>query len=263
MGPLHTSTAQTLRLLPLVAGLALLSLTYGCGGDNGNVTNVPPTPRGTPTPESEVDREIRRLSRGVAGFEAPTTMEVGEVRSVVVHLSPDENSEEAVRANLRQEVNRQAAQAPGSNIESRTHVETERVEFSRVMEAKLVGQGFDIQPITSERQPVTGTGTTEWRWDVKARASGTQNLHLTMTAFLNINGREETRPVKVLSKVITVESVRVPWTTRVGAFFEKNPWVYTAVLIPLFVWLMKRRSEKKKEREQRRDEPGGKDDSAH
>ena len=249
-------STERLKPLALAAGLALAAFMFGCGGDNPNASvsnaNTAATPRHSPTPQSEIEREIGRLSRGVAGVEFPTSMDVGQERDVVVEFSPEAGREEEVRRNLEQEVNRQANESPNSNIAARSRIEVEEIRYSDVMKVELVAQneGLQIKPVTEERQAISRSEKTVWRWNVKAVSAGAHRLHLKVTAFLNVNGKEETRSREVLGKTITVNAVQVPWSTRIGAFFEKNvQWIFTAILIPLFLWLVKRQMDKKKKRD--------------
>jgi hypothetical protein len=127
-----------------------------------------------------------------------------------------------------------AKQAPERKLESKTQIETGTVRYSSFMEAKLTGQGFDIKPITPERQPVSSTQETRWSWDVKAVSSGDQDLHLVLNAIFEGTGAEKTRTVTTFNKPIRV---KVSWASSVGSFASNNwQWLITVIFIPALAW---------------------------
>ena len=251
------------QLAALVAGIALAAFTFGCNGENSNATNgnmggttntrtntnagtttttnaQPPasntstTPSPTPTTEYEIDQEIKKLSNGIAGFNPPKQMNVGETRTITLILEPDESKEQELKDDLQRKVDQQAAQLPNSNIESTTRIETKKVLYSRSMEAHLTGQGFDIEPSEPQRQAVSETQNTEWHWNIKAREPGKQFLNLRLTAFIDVKGKEEKRALPVLSEVIEVETVKVPLLERIRIFISNNwQWLWVVIVAPL------------------------------
>ena len=78
--------------------------------------------------------------------------------------------------------------------------------------------------------------TEKWSWTVEPTAAGTRNLHLTLSALIDIDGTEETYTVKTYDRMWTVA---VPWPDRVTGFAESNwQWLWTAILVPVvgLVW---------------------------
>jgi hypothetical protein len=187
----------------------------------------------------DIDREVSRMKEGDALSEVPTLMTLGETRTVTLILSPDSPTTKVVEEEQRQSLSNRNQEAPKRDLERKTRIETEKAYYSRFMEAKLSGQGFEIKAITPERQPVSNYQPTKWSWDVKATARGDQYLYLALNAIFEGEGSEKTRSVNTYSKAVRVE---VSW----GKFLADN-WVTIvgvvivpltiAGLIPLLRWL--------------------------
>ena len=118
-------------------------------------------------------------------------------------------------------------------------VEVASIQVSDSMEARLSGQNFSIAAITPEKQVVSRSKITEWKWEVKPRSDGCQRLHLTLSVLLSINGEATPRVIRTFDKVIEVE---VTWPQRVASFFKNNwQWLWAAILVPIAGWLWNRR----------------------
>jgi hypothetical protein len=105
------------------------------------------------------------------------------------------------------------------------------VRVTDVMEARLTGPAFKIEAVTPERQLISQTDDTEWGWEIEPTRTGTQNLHLTLSALINVKGERLPRAVGVLEKPITV---RVAWQERITGFVGGNwQWLWTTILVPL------------------------------
>lgn len=209
-----------------------------------------PTATATPSPTSspglDIDREVQNMKDGAAVTEVPTSMYEGETRAVVLILSPDAEKAQEVKKEVSAAISNRATQMPEKKIESKTKVEVEKAQYSRFMEAKLSGQGFEIKNVTPERQPVTNTQKTEWRWDVRATAPGVHNLHLTMNAIFEGDGSEKVRSVTTFTKFVEVETVRVPLRTQIGNFLSSYwQWLIGSIIIPLGGWLWAHTRKKK------------------
>jgi hypothetical protein len=109
-----------------------------------------------------------------------------------------------------------------------------RIRISDRMEARLTGPGFRIQAITPEIQAVGGQ-TTEWKWQINPTEPGPQNLHLTLSAILDISGDRVPHVIRTFDRVI---EVRVSWAQKVSPFIRQNwTWLWTTLLVPLSAWL--------------------------
>jgi hypothetical protein len=174
------------------------------------------------------------MKEGAAITEIPTAMDLNDTRTVVLVLAPQLSEAKNTEERLKRELAERAQQAPERKLESKTQIETGTAKYSSFMEAKLTGQGFDIKPITPERQPVSSTQETRWSWDVKAVSSGDQDLHLVLNAIFEGTGAEKTRTVTTFDKPIRV---KVSWASSIGTFASNNwQWLITVIFIPALAW---------------------------
>jgi hypothetical protein len=182
----------------------------------------PPYPVGTlpGVNGSDVDEALAALEPANIAFNTPTELRLDEQEAVRLLVS---------REHTIEELQAQIDDAIGDK-------EVGTIKVSDVMVANLTGLDFDIQRTSDARQPVASTGATMWGWSVEPTEPGTQSLHLTLTALLDVNGKEETYTVKTLDRTWTVV---VPWPERVTGFAGENwQWLWTAIILPLaaIVW---------------------------
>jgi hypothetical protein len=132
-------------------------------------------------------------------------------------------------------------------VGNRDDISIEKLEIGPLMEAQLKGSAFEISTLTPVRQPVSGTASTTWEWNIRPNQTGTQTLHLTIDAIVTIAGERLPRSVSVFNRNIDVD---VTAGQRIGMFIAGNwQWLTGTVLIPLAVWLWTfRRSSKRKRR---------------
>jgi hypothetical protein len=124
-------------------------------------------------------------------------------------------------------------------IEAAGEKEGAQIRVSDRMEARLSGPNLAITAITPEIQAVSRIDFTEWKWEVKPTGHGRHNLHLTVSALLDVDGASTPRVIRTFDKVL---EVGVAWDQRVGSFVEENwQWLWAAILVPLAGWLWKRK----------------------
>ena len=109
------------------------------------------------------------------------------------------------------------------------------------IKARLVGDGFEIEPLGDEEKNVSSEGLTPWMWDIRPVRSGTQPLVLLMAIKVRIpGGGNETKELPVFSKpaqvagspaYATVRFLRGRWPWFAGGFFT----------LGLAVWFLRRR----------------------
>jgi hypothetical protein len=189
----------------------------GGGGGGAPPPPSPPPPSRLPGGKQifdQVDQALKRLARANIAFNVPTKIRLGQTAQIELLLSP--------ALTIRQ---------LRSTITALGRREGARVQVSREMEAQLTGFGFKIAAITSEKQPVSGSGVTQWLWDIEPTETGTHHLHLTLTAFINLEGRESARPVRTFDRTLTIN---VTWYHRLSGFVSDNwQWLWAAILTPL------------------------------
>ena len=107
------------------------------------------------------------------------------------------------------------------------------------MEARLTGQGFKITAVTPERQAVSGSEVTMWKWDVEPIEAGRQRLHLTLSATLDVRGTSSDRTVRTFERTLAID---VSLSDRMSKFVGDNwQWLWTAILLPVGAWYVNRR----------------------
>ncbi|MGZ8783608.1 MAG: hypothetical protein ACXWZB_08935 [Gaiellaceae bacterium] len=117
--------------------------------------------------------------------------------------------------------------------------EGEQIRASGSMEAHLTGTGFAIEAITPAVQLAAGAGVTEWKWEVEPTKAGLRRLHLTLSAIIDVGGRDGTYTVRTFERTL---DVRVSLRERLTNFVEANwQWMWTTLLIPLAGWVLQRR----------------------
>ena len=184
----------------------------GGGGDGGELGRF------------EIDRVIEALPAANAAFNAPSTLRLEEPAVIQLLLSG------------RRSISRLQEQ-----ITALGRREGARIKASDAMEANLAGTGFKIEAITPAVQPVSGAGVTEWKWEVEPTRAGTRRLHLTLSAILDLEGKESLYTVRTFERTL---EVRVPLRERLSGFVGRNwQWLWTALLLPVGGWVLSRRRE--------------------
>jgi hypothetical protein len=184
------------------------------------VEREPATTEGEPA--DAIDRILAKLKSGNIAFNAPKTMNLHQTTVIQLVLGLKKSIEDL----------KQMIEAPGEK-------EGVRIQVSDRMEARLSGSDFAITANTPEIQAVSRNDVTEWKWEVKPSSSGRCYLHLTLSAFLSVDGVSTQRTIRTFDKMIEVE---VRWHQRVGSFFERNwQWLWAAILVPITGWLWRRK----------------------
>ena len=218
---MKTRTKVVGGLIGAVVLCALLGMFLTVSVENGDLPTLiapPPDDR-----LSAVDRILQNLELGNIAFNAPQTINLRETAVIQLMLSLATPTEE-----LKQ------------MIEAAGEKEGAQIRVSDRMEARLSGPNFAITAITPELQAVSRIDITEWKWEVKPSSHGRHNLHLTVSALLNVDGASTPRVIRTFDKMLEVE---VAWHQRVGSFVEENwQWLWAAILVPLVGWLWKRKS---------------------
>jgi hypothetical protein len=151
----------------------------------------------------EVDTALKKLNWGQMAFDVPEKLRLEQTALIHLLISPAHTAEQLTKA-IREQTTEPVK------------IESARIQISGMMEAKLVGSAFDIQPITPEApQMVSRTEPTEWKWEIKPRQSGQQSLHLTLNAIIRFDDKERPRVIRTFDRVIQVD---------VAAATDSSPW---------------------------------------
>jgi len=169
-----------------------------------------------------VDEELDAMGLGSIAFNAPRHMNFEQTAEVHLLLSMTKSIED-LQVELTEPGERTGAQ----------------IRVSRVMEAALTGANFQITAITPEAQAITGQDNTAWRWEVIPKRSGLQELHLTMTAFVDVDGKSIKRAVRTFDHTI---EVNVTFGQRAAGLLREHwTWMWGAILVPVVGWLFNKR----------------------
>lgn len=73
---------------------------------------------------------------------------------------------------------------------------------------------------------------TNWKWEITPKCRGLHDLHLVLNVLLPIKGTDEVRRnIQTFNKTIEVK------VTLKGFFLENWKWLWTAIIVPIVVWL--------------------------
>jgi hypothetical protein len=182
----------------------------------------PPPPPEKNGGTASVDRILARLELANVAFNAPTRLHLNEVSTIQLLLSTRESIEDLQGALTS------AGERGGA-----------RARISNQMEAHLSGAGFRVEPITPERQAVSSSERTEWRWQIEPTRPGRLSLNLTLSADIRVEGQTVPRMIQTFERTIEVE---VTWPERTKAFVAGNwQWLWTTILIPVVGWFLAKR----------------------
>ena len=180
-------------LVSVVSTLWVLS-----GRRSAEVSVAPPVavePLPAPAKLEPLRQYSKRLVNGVVGFDYPTRMKVGDRTDVSLRVSAQKAQQE-----LRDSLTR----------EGRVPI-VEPVKLSSRMKAELHGFGFELTPLSSIEQIIDADEDTTWRWDVRATEAGKQQLTVTLTAIIEMEGTEGARDVSTFYREVEVEALPQTW----------------------------------------------------
>ena len=186
----------------------------------------PPAPAPVKQPaQNEIDRLLKALPFGSIAFNAPTALGLRESAEIELVLSLHERA-----AKLKHRISALGEKIGAGNI-----------KVSKLMEARLTGLGWEVLALTPKVQAVAGKEVTTWRWQIRATEAGTRQLHLTLSALLDVDGSQSPRLVRTFDRVIEVQ---VSWVHRLSGFAGENwQWLWAAIAAPLVgCFLRKRRN---------------------
>jgi hypothetical protein len=189
---------------------------------------APEIDRGGPeTPKARED-VLAGLPMGRVLFACPPTMRVQTSERVEVRISGD--PKEDITSGLQER---------GVPIEA-------GAKIAPVMKVTLTPDEdgvFDMKAL-SEAEQLTGGTFSQWVWSVTPLKSGTHKLYLTVNVVVDVPGLgPQKREIPVLTQAV---QVRTDVTYSTGEFWRKNwQWFTTTLLIPLGLWLWKKRNKAK------------------
>jgi hypothetical protein len=216
-GPAVHKTAAQILPLPCDAACpepAVRAVAYAMEAKPAPITNAAPAPRKTtPAPSPGGPRlsallardELAKLSIMAVVFNAPEQMNAGVHEKVEVRMA--ESLPEDFIVKLKE-----------LGIKS-----ADDIVAGSSIKARLVGDGFQIEPLSDEDKKISSEGLTPWIWDVTPLRSGTQPLLLLMTIKVKVpGGGSETKELPVFSKPAQI--ARSPAFAAVRFLRSRWPW---------------------------------------
>ena len=169
-----------------------------------------------------LDAFLQRAPPGYVVFNTPSSMNIEDVQDIQLTLTLDRNKIDELKAALEQP----------------NDAEVTDVLVADTMQAELKGENdnFVIDVIKPEIQPVSATQTTEWRWRIKPKKSGRQNLYLTVSLLFAIDGSSRPARSVTLDREIVIEVTLAQKAARfTGEYWQ---FLLTGLLIPVagYLW---------------------------
>jgi hypothetical protein len=183
-------------------------------------------PRPEPSPFDPLKAFIARMQAAAGVLHAaPDRVEVGQQVDVTLTISPT-----STEADLRERT-----RAEGAAVD----VGTARIA-PRMRAQLIVPEGATSAVVGSEERAVHDTDDTVWRWTVTPTRTGDLPLRAVLIAPVILDGKETPYDVRTFEARVTVF---VTPTTRVRDFVAANwQWLWTALVVPVFLWWRKRRT---------------------
>lgn len=178
------------------------------------------------SPIQLVDAMVSKLKSGNIAYNAPESMHYKETRVIELLLSPKESP-----------------QLLEAQLTDRRDAVSEKVQHvAPRMEAELTGTGFVIEPIDPDIQFITSLRPTQWRWRVTPSSYGPQQLHLSLSAHLDLEGGGEF-VIDSLDKVINVE---ITLTEQVTDYVTANwQWLWGTLIVPIVGYRLRGRKKRR------------------
>jgi hypothetical protein len=188
-------------------------------------TTTAPTPSiPTVDPADEVAEAVAKLPVATVAFNTPNELSRGETATIKLLLSPATIS----ITDLEDRVDK-AGEKSGAHV-----------KYSRVMEATLASEDFDVTPLSPQQQFVAAGQETEWLWQIKPKQTGKLHLFLTLNAIIEVGDQTNAYKVKTFSRTLTIN---VSLGTHVRDFVKGNwQWLWTAVLVPVGLWFYRQKT---------------------
>jgi len=191
---------------------------------DGPVTGAGAVPQ--PSPFDPLKAFIAQM-QAAAGIlrAAPDRAEVGQQVDVTLTISPT-----STEADLRERTRAEGAA-----------VDVGPAKIAPRMRAQLiVPEGATSSVVGSEERAVHDTEDTVWQWTVTPTRTGDLPLRAVLIAPVILDGKETPYDVRTFEARV---SVFVTPTTRVRDFVAANwQWLWTALVVPVFLWWRKRRT---------------------
>lgn len=181
-----------------------------------------------------IEDELKKLAPGKILFNPPQEMQVG------------------VRDRIEVRIAKTITEDLSLELKGRGVPQIEEIRVGTFMKVRLMGNNFDIKPLSHKEQLVAGEGFTQWDWDVVPLKSGMQSLLLVVTVRIKIpNYDEERKDYPVFERQI---KVKVNLIYSISSFvYSYWQWIAGTItstgIIGWFIkWIIKKRRQSRKKR---------------
>jgi hypothetical protein len=211
--------------LGLVAGVLFLAGESRIASTRAPIGASPPPPprvgeaapprrrsHAAPGPD-QVDQEISQLRTAQVAFNVPSTMKRGDATEIELLLDMHKTVEQ-LKAQIEAEGARSGAQ----------------VRISDRMEATLSGAHFQITPNEPGIRAIGSSDTVRWSWEVVPTATGEQTLHLTLSAYIDVDQTQTPTVIRTVDRAIKVRVSPTEWAA--DALSEHWDWFLSTLVIP-------------------------------
>jgi len=165
-----------------------------------------------------------------AAKNAQAVINAGAQSSVPTPTGLDQASIDALRRMAEGNANRQAA--------------VDTLPGSPIMTVHLAGAGFEITPVTPERQGITGKQPGYWQWIIKALEPGPRKLTVSYSAEVEVDGQRVPQALRTLSREVIVNIAETGFLkktsetmTLMKSIAESGSWFWTTLIFPVLMFL--------------------------
>ena len=177
--------------------------------------NIAPKSVGA-TVEQTADVISSQLKSATLTFEAPTTANVDDIVHAILRIDP-------------------SVIAASTTARSSTRAV---IQVSKILSVTLLAPDFKVLALAPDRQALSETEITEWKWDLSGAPPGKHDIHLSINAIVMVDNDRAERSIKTFESTITVEITPQQWLLAV--LKEHMQWIWSTLLLPAGMWLWKR-----------------------
>ena len=172
------------------------------------------------TKKNTVDLSIDSIGVGQLTLSIPSKMELGNTDIVRLSIAPDNSLSNLINISVSTQ---------NSDTEPQPFQFTDKIDIYPIMQAELLGAGFDITSNDKIEKIIFSDRPTEWIWTIKAKDEGSQLLVVQISIPAIVDGIE---------KPISSPLKNVPAEIKVTKSFNKQISDAFPYLIPSLIGLL-------------------------
>jgi hypothetical protein len=187
---------------------------------------VSKTERAVASKHATTDSILDQLHESTIAFNVPESVNVAEKFRIQVILDPKKQVGEV-------------------NIKQKGIVVSSKIQVSKIITVKLIAPSFTVVTLSTEEQALAESAPTIWEWDLTPTKPGKQEVKITVDALVQVDDMSANRHITTFDQTvmidITKQQVIVGWAKQYGQ------WLWSTILLPIFVFVWKRFIAKKAE----------------